>query len=71
MRCPRCQSLAVPEVFVDYEADSGAMSFLGYRCLTCGDVLDATILRHRATHRAPSYSPVRRRRTPLFVDQGT
>ena len=69
MRCPRCQSLAISEVFVDYEADSGAMSFTGYRCLICGDILDATILRHRAEHFAPSYNHSRRRRTPVFVDR--
>jgi len=51
MRCPRCQSLLISEVFVDYEADGGTMSFLGSRCLICGDILDATTLRHRAAHR--------------------
>ena len=71
MRCPRCHSLVIPEVFVDYEADSGAISFLGYRCLICGDILDATILRHRATHLAPSYSHARKRRAPVFIDSGT
>jgi hypothetical protein len=61
----------IPEVFVDYEADSGAISFLGYRCLNCGDILDQTILRHRATHLAPSSGRARRRRAPVFVDPGT
>ncbi len=50
MDCLRCQSLLIPEVFVDYGASGGAMSFLGYRCLSCGDILDTTILRHRAGH---------------------
>ncbi len=71
MRCPRCQSLVISEVFVDYEADSGAMSFVGYRCLICGDILDATILRHRDAHLAPSYSHTRKRRAPVFVDPRT
>ncbi len=48
MDCLRCQSLLIPEVFVDYGASGGAMSFLGYRCLSCGDILDTIILRHRA-----------------------
>lgn len=48
MNCLRCQNLLVPEVFVDYGAGGGSMSFLGYRCVNCGDILDMTILRHRA-----------------------
>jgi RNase P subunit RPR2 len=71
MSCPRCQSLLVPEIFVDYEADGGAMSFLGYRCVICGDVLDTTILRHRADHRPPMVSATRRRRPPVFAGRKT
>lgn len=67
MSCPRCQSLLVPEIFVDYEADSGAMSFLGYRCVICGDILDTTILRHRANHLSPMVSATRRRRPPVLA----
>lgn len=53
MGCRRCQSLLIPEVFGDYEASGNSMSFFGYRCLSCGDILDTTILRHRTGHLSP------------------
>lgn len=67
MNCPRCQSLAVEEVFVDYESGSGAMSFLGYRCILCGDVSDTTILRHRAAHSSSLWGNRRKRRFSVCV----
>lgn len=69
MRCQRCESLVVTEVFVDYEAGGGGMSFLGYRCPMCGDILDATILRHRAEPCAPAHHHARRRRAAVLVDR--
>ena len=50
MQCPRCRNLAVQEVFVDYESGPGAMSFVGYRCVICGNILDEAIQRHRAEY---------------------
>lgn len=67
MNCPRCASLVVHEVFVDYEADGGRMSFLGSRCPICGDILDDTILQHRAAPSAPSPHHARRRQAPVLV----
>ena len=69
MSCPRCHNPLVPEVFVDYEADGDSMSFLGYRCVICGDILDATILRHRTGHVSPIFSRVRRRRVPIYAER--
>jgi RNase P subunit RPR2 len=69
MRCPRCHNFAVPEVFVDYESDVESMSFLGYRCVICGDIHDATILRHRAVRRAPIFHATRHRRPPLCLER--
>lgn len=69
MNCSRCDSLVVMDVFVDYHADGGGTSFLGYRCLVCGDIVDATILRHRANHCAPTMPQARRRRAPLAVQR--
>jgi hypothetical protein len=67
MKCPRCDSLVVTEVFVDYQSDGGGMSFMGYRCPICGDIVDSTILRHRGGPCAPTHSHVRRCRGPLAV----
>lgn len=59
MRCPRCHSVAVQEVFVDY--GSSSTSFPGYRCVICGDISDATILRHRMV---PQPVPLENHRRP-------
>lgn len=67
MDCLRCQSVLVQEVFVDYAAGSGAMSFRGYRCITCGDILDPTILRHRAGHRSPLLGVRKKARIPISI----
>ena len=47
MKCPKCKSLMVSERFCDYE-QSGELCFSGWRCLSCGLILDPIILRHRA-----------------------
>jgi len=64
MRCARCHNLLIREIFVDYETDSGPMSFLGYRCVGCGDILDETILHHRAGLAPAVFRSVR---TPRFT----
>jgi len=69
MPCPRCQSLLVPEIFIDYESDCGSMSFFAYRCVACGDILDPTILRHRTDCRSPSCSNVRTRHPPVIASR--
>lgn len=71
MKCGRCDGLVVTDVFVDYQADGGGMSFLGYRCPICGDIVDATILRHRERPCAPALHQARRRRGPLAMHRRT
>jgi len=61
MKCMRCQNLTVTETFVDYGMSVGAMSFVGYRCIACGDISDATIQRHRTSQAAPRWETRRRR----------
>jgi hypothetical protein len=67
MKCFPCQNLAVQEIFVDYGSGIGAMSFLGYRCLICGDVNDATIMQHRASRCSALCSKSRRRGQPRIL----
>jgi hypothetical protein len=47
MRCHRCGGCMVFEKF--YGENS---SYTGWRCMTCGDILDPVILLHRATNDA-------------------
>ena len=47
MNCPRCNSVMVEERFQDLYDDTGKIHFFGYRCLSCGEILDPIILTHR------------------------
>ncbi|MDR4467235.1 hypothetical protein [Nitrospira sp. BLG_1] len=47
MTCERCDGLMVSERIYDLQGLSSNPCIEGYRCLLCGDVVDATILEHR------------------------
>ena len=55
MRCHRCGSVMVYERF--YGPDE---HFLGWRCISCGEIIDQVILENRET-RADSQNGGRRR----------
>ena len=46
MRCARCQGLMVWDQFLDM-AQADALWALAWRCINCGEVLDAVIEDHR------------------------
>lgn len=71
MECLRCHGMMVKERFEDLRGDPHEISFHGWRCVYCGDVVDPVIARHRtaglspvlpiqlarsAAHTAPRYS---------------
>ena len=47
MRCLRCDGLMISERFFDFDDDTGKTYFDGLRCVTCGEILDPTILKNR------------------------
>ncbi len=51
MRCMRCRGLMVRDQFYDMLDDSGYLSFYGWRCVCCGNVLDPLILKNRRGRR--------------------
>ena len=57
--CPRCHNLMVEETFVDLQAESGGLSFMGWRCISCGEILDPLILQNRMRHPEPQYQRVK------------
>lgn len=60
MTCERCKGLMVSEQMCDLRGTNRDLCANGYRCLLCGDVVDATILENRkrpAGASAPS-SPI-------------
>ena len=46
--CKRCSGYMEHEMCIDLESDSGYSTCWVLRCVQCGDIVDETILRHRA-----------------------
>jgi hypothetical protein len=53
MDCPRCKSMMIEDVFEDLSDDTGLLSFPGWRCVTCGEILDPLIMKNRAARPSP------------------
>ena len=51
MRCVRCCGLMVKDQFYDMR-DGGGLSFYGWRCVCCGNVLDPLIVRNQRGRRS-------------------
>lgn len=47
MKCQRCDGLMVVDHYIDMEDDSGHLWLRAWRCLTCGEVVDPRIYKHR------------------------
>jgi hypothetical protein len=58
MGCPRCTSF-VEETFVDLQVSPSVSSFMAWRCLICGEILDPIILQNRTRHPEPQYGRAR------------
>jgi hypothetical protein len=61
MKCPRCAGWMSHESFEDLRDDTGVLSFTGWRCLFCGEIIDPLILENRRSHRGPIQSKTRKR----------
>ena len=60
MDCTRCHGTMALERFCDLYDETGQLCFMGWRCLTCGEVLDPVIVRNRRAQQK-SVMPVRSR----------
>lgn len=58
MECLRCHGMMVEERFEDLRGDPHEISFQGWRCVCCGDVVDPVIVRHRTVGLSP-VTPIR------------
>lgn len=47
MNCRRCHGFMVEERFEDLRGDPHDISFYGWRCVCCGDIVDPVIIRNR------------------------
>jgi len=47
MHCTRCEGLMVPDNLIDMQESSIPMWMRGWRCVSCGNIVDPLIQRHR------------------------
>ena len=52
MHCTRCEGLMIPDDLVDMQESSIPMWMRGWRCLSCGNIVDPLIQRHRMIQRS-------------------
>jgi len=60
MNCRRCHGLMVRDRFFDSDEEGGLLTFWGWRCICCGEIIDPVILANRAD------PPVPRKRRPRY-----
>ena len=60
MKCPKCDGLMIYEKFLDM-AESSHYYFYGWVCITCGTIVDSTIMENRIRP-VPVLKGYRRRR---------
>jgi len=52
MECTRCDGLMVADNLIDIQESSIQMWMKGWRCLSCGNIVDPLILQHRMIQQA-------------------
>lgn len=68
MNCTRCEGLMVSDDLIDLQESYHPMWTNGYRCLSCGNIVDTLIQRHRmARHSSlPDVAAPAPEKTDLF-----
>src|SRR6185295_9688382 len=61
MKCLRCQGMMVPHTMEDAGASTSSGSSPGWKCLLCGEVIDAVIAANRRCRPEPSNDRTRPR----------
>lgn len=59
MKCPRCTGLMIRDDYFDLQDEAGRCTFVAWRCLICGEVLDPVILQHRSAPPEPMVARAR------------
>jgi len=61
MHCLRCRGVMIQDLFEDLRDDTGSLHFQGWRCLSCGEILDPVIASNRESRRAPLVGRARKK----------
>ncbi|ULA64829.1 MAG: hypothetical protein LZF86_190122 [Nitrospira sp.] len=51
MKCTRCEGLMVVDNLIDLQESGIPMWMRGLRCVSCGNIVDPMILRHRRSQK--------------------
>ena len=70
MHCERCRGLMVVDRFTDLLDETGQITFRGWRCVCCGEIVDPVIVTNRTRTHEPSSKP-RHTRLLTWVGQST
>lgn len=68
--CMRCGGLMVVEHYIDLQDDTGQIGLTAWRCTSCGEVVDPTILRNREQPAPNLLYGTKQRKYAQRVDQG-
>jgi hypothetical protein len=60
----------VTEYYMDLQDDTGQIGITGFRCTSCGEVVDPVILRNRSSPPPSLLHVVKQRKYAQRVDQG-
>ena len=67
--CTRCGGLMVIEYYMDLQDDTGQIGITGFRCTSCGEVIDPVILLNRVNPAPSLVNVVKQRQYAQRVDQ--
>ena len=68
--CARCGGLMVVEYYIDLQDDTGQIGLTAWRCMSCGEVIDPTILRNRENPAPNLLYGTKQRKYAQRLDQG-
>ena len=68
--CMRCGGLMIMEYYLDLEDDTGQIGVTGFRCTSCGEVIDPVILRNRLSPTPDLLHGAKQRKYAQRFDQG-
>ncbi|MEP6959294.1 MAG: hypothetical protein ABI980_11240 [Nitrospirota bacterium] len=68
--CMRCGGLMVSEYYLDLQDDTGQIGITGFRCSSCGEVIDPVILRNRLNQTPDLFHGTKQRKYAQRVDRG-
>lgn len=64
----RCGGLMVQEYYLDLQDDTGQIGITGFRCTSCGEVVDPVILRNRLNQTSDLLHGAKQRKYAQRVD---